>query len=97
MLFFGLVFDVLLFCFCGICFALQAENALESEKLRVANYLNPSTEAKLLRVCDDEMLEKRWGREGKGRALCMYHLVYINIRRSGRKYNDSLYRKIKTK
>lgn len=37
----------------------QAENALESEKLRVANYLNPSTEAKLLRVCDDEMLEKR--------------------------------------
>lgn len=25
----------------------------------MANYLNPSTEAKLLRVCDDEMLEKR--------------------------------------
>lgn len=37
----------------------QAENALEAEKLRVANYLNPSTEAKLLRVCDDEMLAKR--------------------------------------
>lgn len=26
----------------------------------MANYLNPSTEAKLLRVCDDEMLDKRW-------------------------------------
>lgn len=39
--------------------ALQAENALEAEKLRVANYLNPSTEAKLLRVCDEEMLAKR--------------------------------------
>lgn len=40
-------------------YMIKAENALESEKLRVANYLNPSTEAKLLRVCDDEMLEKR--------------------------------------
>ena len=48
----------------ALCSGSQAENALESEKLRVANYLNPSTEAKLLRVCDDEMLEKRWGMEG---------------------------------
>eukprot|EP00752_Nemacystus_decipiens_P005718 g5175.t1 len=40
-------------------YMIKAENALEAEKLRVANYLNPSTEAKLLRVCDDEMLAKR--------------------------------------
>ena len=57
-LFFAVVFCTCLLLRC----LLQAENALESEKLRVANYLNPSTEAKLLRVCDDEMLEKRWGK-----------------------------------
>lgn len=52
--------DYLLALFCPRFALLQAENALEAEKLRVANYLNPSTEAKLLRVCDDEMLAKRW-------------------------------------
>ncbi|CAM9332741.1 unnamed protein product [Choristocarpus tenellus] len=40
-------------------YMIKAENALEAEKQRVSNYLNPATEAKLLRVCDDEMLHKK--------------------------------------
>jgi len=37
----------------------KAEKALEAEKQRVANYLNSSSEPKLLRVCESELLEKR--------------------------------------
>ncbi|CAM9374818.1 unnamed protein product, partial [Heterosigma akashiwo] len=40
-------------------YMVKAERALEEERQRVANYLNPSTEAKLLRVVDQELLEKR--------------------------------------
>ncbi|CAM9571939.1 unnamed protein product, partial [Discosporangium mesarthrocarpum] len=40
-------------------YMIKAENALEAEKQRVGNYLNPTTEEKLLRVCDQEMLEKK--------------------------------------
>jgi len=39
-------------------YMIKAERALEEERLRVANYLNPSTESKLLRVVDQELLEK---------------------------------------
>mmetsp|Transcript_18871 Transcript_18871/g.23751 ORF Transcript_18871/g.23751 Transcript_18871/m.23751 type:complete len:742 (+) Transcript_18871:80-2305(+) len=39
-------------------YMIKAERALEEERQRVTNYLNPSTESKLLRVVDQELLEK---------------------------------------
>eukprot|EP00742_Colponemidia_sp_Colp-10_P006100 GILJ01006527.1.p1 GENE.GILJ01006527.1~~GILJ01006527.1.p1 ORF type:complete len:771 (+),score=137.34 GILJ01006527.1:897-3209(+) len=38
-------------------YLLQAEQSLESEKIRVRRYLHPSTEKKLLRVVEEEMLK----------------------------------------
>ena len=35
------------------------ERVLEEERIRIINYLNPATELKLLRVVDEELLEKR--------------------------------------
>jgi len=39
-------------------YLIKAERALEEEKIRVGEYLHPSTETKLLRVCLEELLEK---------------------------------------
>jgi len=39
-------------------YLIKAERALIEEKNRVADYLNPASESKLLRVCEDEILEK---------------------------------------
>jgi cullin 1 len=39
-------------------YLLKAETCLEEEKTRVSDYLNPSTEPKLLKVVEEELLEK---------------------------------------
>uniref|UniRef100_A0A7S4ILC2 Cullin family profile domain-containing protein n=1 Tax=Odontella aurita TaxID=265563 RepID=A0A7S4ILC2_9STRA len=39
-------------------YLIKAERALIEEKNRVADYLNPASESKLLRVCEEEILEK---------------------------------------
>lgn len=39
-------------------YLIKAEEAFHNEKARVADYLNSSTEARLLKVLDDEILEK---------------------------------------
>ena len=39
-------------------YLVKAETCLEEETTRVADYLNPSTEAKLLKVVEEELLEK---------------------------------------
>lgn len=39
-------------------YLIKAERALIEEKNRVADYLNPATEPKLLKVCEEEILEK---------------------------------------
>ena len=39
-------------------YLIKAERALEEEKVRVGEYLHPSSESKLLRVCLEELLEK---------------------------------------
>ena len=39
-------------------YLIKAEHALEEEKVRVGEYLHPSSESKLLRVCLEELLEK---------------------------------------
>mmetsp|Transcript_49470 Transcript_49470/g.59897 ORF Transcript_49470/g.59897 Transcript_49470/m.59897 type:complete len:744 (-) Transcript_49470:240-2471(-) len=39
-------------------YLIKAERALNEERLRVADYLNPASESKLLRVCEEEILEK---------------------------------------
>jgi cullin 1 len=38
-------------------YLIKAENALQDEKVRVADYLNSNTESKLLRVLEEEVLE----------------------------------------
>jgi len=40
-------------------YLIKAENALEQEKARVANYLNSDTEDKLLKVVIEELLSKQ--------------------------------------
>lgn len=40
-------------------YMIKIENVLEQEKLRVHAYLNPETDPKLMRVIEDETLEKR--------------------------------------
>lgn len=39
-------------------YLIKAERALLEEKTRIADYLNPASEGKLLRVCEEEILEK---------------------------------------
>jgi cullin 1 len=39
-------------------YLIKAEKALEDEKERVLNYLNSHSECKVLRVCEEELLEK---------------------------------------
>ena len=39
-------------------YLIKVEAALDEERMRVADYLNQSSEAKLLRVCEEEILEK---------------------------------------
>ena len=39
-------------------YLIKAEKALEDEKERVLNYLNSHSESKVLRVCEEELLEK---------------------------------------
>jgi len=39
-------------------YLIKAEKALANEKARVADYLNPSSEAKILKVCEEEILEE---------------------------------------
>ena len=39
-------------------YLIKAERALEEEKVRVGEYLHPSSESKLLSVCLEELLEK---------------------------------------
>jgi len=39
-------------------YLIKAERALNEERLRVADYLNPASETRLLRVCEEEILEK---------------------------------------
>ena len=45
-------------CVC-VCVCCQVERSLEEERERVRNYLLHSTEVRLLRVLDEELLEKR--------------------------------------
>ena len=55
----------------------QAENALEAEKQRVANYLNPAeTEEKLLKVVIEELLEKQ---EATLLERCVLLFVYVCV------------------
>merc|ERR1711862_865388 len=39
-------------------YLIKAERSLNEERNRVADYLNSATESKLLRVCEEEILEK---------------------------------------
>lgn len=39
-------------------YLIKAERVLHEERLRVAEYLNPATESRLLRVCEEQILEK---------------------------------------
>jgi cullin 1 len=39
-------------------YRIKAEIALKNERTRVSDYLNPSPESKLLKVCEEEILEK---------------------------------------
>ena len=40
-------------------YLIKTETAIDEEKVRVKNYLNPETEQKLIRVLEEEVLEKR--------------------------------------
>lgn len=40
-------------------YLIKTEKAIEDEKQRISSYLNSETEAKVLRVLEEEVLEKR--------------------------------------
>ena len=65
----------------------DSEKAIEDERLRVAAYLNTESETKLLRVLEEEVLEKRESalleKEGSGQftifTLCWLCLDYPRL------------------
>jgi cullin 1 len=75
----------------------KAEKFMEEEKARVTNYLNSETEAKLMKVFDQEILEKRQSvlleKEGSGCKVMLSNDLYDDLARLFRLFSrlpDSL-------
>lgn len=72
-------------------YMIKVEKALEEESQRVSNYLNHSTEEKLLRVLDEELLEKRQmellEKEGSGCRVLLSNDMYDDLSRMFRLFS----------